>query len=74
MICRRMRNSDREYAVLIGQLGQLLTHYRDNSLRLPPFLFERIWFLDRLRGPERTLQARAVVQGLIEAMKPCASA
>jgi hypothetical protein len=67
-------NSDREYALLIGQLGQLLTHYRDGSLRLPPFLFERIWFLDRLRGPERTLQARAVVQGLIEAMKPCASA
>jgi len=27
-----------------------------------------------LRGPERNLQARAVVQGLIEAIKPCASA
>jgi hypothetical protein len=65
---------DGEYAVLIGRLGQLLAHYRDNNLPLPPLSFERIWFLDRLRGPERNLQARAVVQGLIEAIKPCASA
>ena len=64
---------DGEYAVLIGQLGQLLTHYRDNNLPLPPLSFERIWFLNWLRGPERNLQARAVVQKLIEAMKPCAS-
>ena len=66
--------SEEEYEVLIGQLGQLLAHYRDNDRPLPPLSFERIWFLDRLRGPERNLQARAVVQGLIEAMKPCASA
>ncbi len=65
---------DGEYALLIGQLGQLLTHYRDNNRPLPPLSFERIWFLNWLRGPERNLQARAVVQGLIEAMKPCASA
>jgi hypothetical protein len=65
---------DGEYAVLIGQLGQLLTHYRDNNLPLPPLSFERIWSLNWLRGPERNLQARAVVQKLIEAMKPCASA
>jgi hypothetical protein len=66
--------SEEEYEVLIGQLGQLLAHYRDNNRPLPPLSFERIWFLDWLRGPERNLQARAVVQGLIEAMKPCASA
>ena len=63
-----------EYALLIGQLGQLLTHYRDNNLSLPPLSFERIWFLNWLRGSERNLQARAVVQELIEAMKPCAFA
>jgi hypothetical protein len=66
--------SEEEYELLIGQLGQLLAHYRDNNRPLPPLSFERIWFLDRMRGPERNLQARAVVQGLIEAMKPCASA
>jgi len=65
---------DGEYAVLIGRLGQLLTHYRDNNLPLPPLAYERIWFLNWLRGPERNLQARAVVQGLIEAIEPCASA
>jgi hypothetical protein len=67
-------NSEAEYALLIGQLGQLLVHFRDDKLPLPPLLYERIWFLDQLRGPERNLQARAVVQGLIEAIKPCASA
>jgi hypothetical protein len=67
-------SSDREYALLIGQLGQLLAYYRNENLALPQLLYERIWFLDRLRGPERTLQARAVVQGLIEGIKPCASA
>jgi len=46
----------------------LLTHYRDNNLPLPPLAYERIWFLNWLRGPERNLQARAVVQGLIEAI------
>jgi len=70
------KNSKREeeYELLMGQLAQMLAHYRDNNLSLPPLSFERIWFLERLRGPERNLQARAVVQGLIEAMKPCASA
>ena len=65
---------EEEFDLLMGQLGQLLAHYRDNNHPLPRLSFERIWFLDRLRGPERNLQARAVVQGLIEAMKPCASA
>jgi hypothetical protein len=65
---------EEEFDLLMGQLGQLLAHYRDGSQPLPPLSFERIWFLNWLRGPERTLQARAVVQGLIEAMKPCASA
>ena len=65
---------EEEFDLLMGQLGQLLAHYRDSSRPLPPLLFERIWFLSWLRGPERTLQARAIVQGLIEAMKPCASA
>jgi hypothetical protein len=63
-----------EYEVLTGQLGHLLAHYRDNNRPLPPLSFARIWFLNWLRGPEQVLQARAVVQELIEAMKPCASA
>ena len=63
-----------EYEVLTGQLGHLLAHYRDNNRPLPPLSFERIWFLNWLRGAERNLQARAIVQELIEAMKPCASA
>ena len=65
---------EEECALLTGQLGQLLAQYRDNNQPLPPFSFERIWFLNWLRGSERNLQARAVVQELIEAMKPCASA
>lgn len=65
---------EEEYELLTGQLGQLLAQYRDNNQPLPPLSFERIWFLNRLRGPEQLLQTRAVVQELIEAMKLCASA
>jgi hypothetical protein len=63
-----------EFTLLMGQLGKLLLHYRDRNAALPPLYFERIWFLHLLRGAEQNLQARAVVQGLAEAIRSCASA
>jgi len=67
-------NDEVEFALLMGQLGKLLLHYRDRNAALPPLYFERIWFLHLLRGAEQNLQARAVVQGLAEAIRSCASA
>jgi hypothetical protein len=55
-------------------LGKFLALFRDRNLALPPLYFERISFLHHLRGPERNLQARAVVQGLLEVIASCASA
>ena len=52
----------------------MLVLFRDRNLALPPLSFERIAFLHHLRGPERNLQARAVVQGLLEVIASCASA
>jgi hypothetical protein len=70
----RANDSEVEFTLLMGQLGMILAILRDRNLLLPPLHLERIWFLHQLRGPERNLQARAVVHGLVEALQSCASA
>jgi hypothetical protein len=67
-------DQDVEFAILMGQLGNLLRHFRDRGIALPRHSFERIWFLHYLRGAERNMQTRAIVQGLTEAMGSCAFA
>jgi hypothetical protein len=63
-----------EFTLLMGQLGDLLRQFRTQNLPLPRHHFSRIWFLHYLRGAERIAQTRALVQDLVEAMQPCASA
>lgn len=63
-----------EFALLMGQLGNLLHQFRAHNLALPPHHFSRIWFLHYLRGAERNAQTRALVLDLVEAVAPCASA
>ena len=72
--CEDGAESEIEFTLLMGDLGKLLALFRNRNLALPPRYFERISFLHRLRGPERNLQARAVVQGLLEVIASCASA
>jgi len=67
-------NPEAEFTLLMGQLGKILVIFRDKSLALPPLHLERIRFLHHLRGPERNLQARAIVQGLLEVIASCTSA
>jgi hypothetical protein len=67
-------DTEAEFTLLMGQLGKILVIFRDKNLALPPLHLERIRFLHHLRGPERNLQARAVVHGLVEALQSCASA
>ncbi|MDR3735428.1 MAG: hypothetical protein P4L10_07815 [Acidobacteriaceae bacterium] len=62
-----------EFTLLMGQLGKLLAIFRDRNLVLPALHLERIRFLHHLRGPERNLQTRAIVQSLLEVIAPCAS-
>jgi hypothetical protein len=63
-----------QFTLLMGQMGRLLDHFRNRNLALPPHYFQRIWFLHNIRGAERNPQARALVQGLLEAMESCTSA
>lgn len=72
--CKDGADGEIEFTLLMGDLGKLLALFRDRNLALPPLYFERISFLHHLRGPERNLQARAVVQGLLEVIASCASA
>jgi hypothetical protein len=66
--------SDLEFALRMGELGKLLRSYRDGELVLPPRAYYQIWFLHNVKEKERNLQARVLVQQLLEAMTPCASA
>jgi hypothetical protein len=63
-----------EFTLRMGELGKLLHRYRDGELVLPPRAFSQIWFLHNVKKKERNLQARVLVQQLLEAMTPCASA
>jgi hypothetical protein len=63
-----------DFTLYMAQLGRLLHQYRDDNLALPPRVFYQIWFLHNVREKERNLQARVLVQQLVEAMTPCASA
>jgi hypothetical protein len=63
-----------EFTLLMGQLGKILVIFRGRNLVLPALHLERIQFLHHLRGPECNLQARAIVQDLLEVIAPCASA
>jgi hypothetical protein len=66
--------NDLEFALLMPQLGELLHQFRDSNRPLPKLYFQRIWFLHFYRSEkstERNLQARAIVQGLLEAIESC---
>jgi hypothetical protein len=65
---------DMEFTLRMGELGKLLHRYRDGELVLPPRAFYQIWFLHNVKKKERNLQARILVQQLLEAMTLCASA
>jgi hypothetical protein len=60
-----------EFALLVGQLGKLLTYFRHRNLALPAHFSGRIWFLHYLPAAERSAHARALVQELAEATGSC---
>jgi hypothetical protein len=61
------------FTLRMGELGKLLHRYGDGELVLPPHAFYQIWFLHNVKEKERNLQARVLVQQLLEAMTLCAS-
>jgi len=67
-------NEEIEFALLVGQLGNLLTYFWHRNLALPPHFSGRVWFLHYLPGAERNAHARALVQELAEATESCTCA
>ena len=63
-----------QFALLMEQMGRILRFFRDRNLMLPDRYFQRIWLVHNFRKAERNSQARALVQGLVEAMESCTSA
>ena len=67
-------HEETEFALLVGELGKLLTYFRHRNLALPPQFSGRAWFLHYLPGAERNAHARALVQELAEATGSCTCA
>jgi hypothetical protein len=67
-------NEETEFALLVGELGKLLTYFRRRNLALPPHFSGRVWFLHYLPGEERNAHARVLVQELAEATESCTCA
>jgi hypothetical protein len=59
------------FAHAMAELDKLLTLFRDGNRSLPSLSFERIWFLDSLRAPERMLQTSAVLGMLTAELSAC---
>ena len=55
------------------ELDRILLYFQDKSLSLPRYFFERCWFLHHLRGPERMLQTRALLNTLTSETDACGS-
>jgi hypothetical protein len=62
------------FAKAMADLDKLLLYFRDQNLPLPRYFFERVWFLHYLRGPERMLQTRALLNTLATETGECTSA
>ena len=58
----------------MADLDKLLLYLRDRSVPLPRYFFERAWFLHYLRGPERMLQTRALLNTIATGTGECTSA
>lgn len=57
----------------MAELDKLLLYFHDRDLPLPQYFLERAWFLHYLRGPERMLQTRALLNTLTTETGACKS-
>ena len=62
------------FAKAMADLDKLLLYFREQSVPLPRYFFERAWFLHYLRGPERMLQTRTLLNTLAMESGECTSA
>ena len=57
----------------MAELDKLLLCFQNRNEPLPKYFFERCWFLHHLRGPERMLQTKALLNLLTSEIGGCAS-
>lgn len=69
-----LADEDVEFALLMGKLGPLLRHYRDQNRPLPARTRYAIWFLHYVEHPVRNVQTRALLGTLLESLESCGSA
>ena len=62
------------FAKAMADLDKLLLYFQDQNVPLPRYFFERAWFLHYLRGPERMLQTRALLNTIVTETGECTSA
>ena len=65
---------DIAFTKAMADLDKLLLYFRDRNVPLPRYFFERAWFLHYLRGPERMLQTRALLNTIATETGECTSA
>jgi len=76
-LCQRLRKGNDEeiaFTRAMVELDKILLYLYGTNLPLPKYFFERIWFLHLLRGPERMLQTRALLNTLTVEIEVCTSA
>jgi len=64
---------DIAFAKAMADLDKLLHYFRDRNVPLPRYFFERARFLHYLRGPERMLQTRTLLNTLATETGECMS-
>ena len=62
------------FAEAMADLDKLLLYFRDRNVPLPRYFSERVWFLHHLRGPERMVQTRTLLNTLTTETGECTSA
>ena len=62
------------FAEAMANLDKLVLYFRDRNVPLPRYFFERVWFLHHLRGPERMVQTRNLLNTLTTETGECTSA
>jgi hypothetical protein len=65
---------DIAFTKAMADLDKLLLYFRDRNVPLPRYFFERAWFLHYLRGRERMLQTRTLLNTLATETGECTSA
>ena len=73
-LCRQLESAEEDaiaFTKAMAVLDKLLHYFRDHSMPLPHYFYERAWFLHHLRGTERMIQTRTLLNTLVTEIGKC---